>query len=68
MKKRKIAAKNVVRQIAKSNAHVGQRVVLESIDFVNFARKLGSNSERFGILPSSESTLKIKAPILHRMG
>ena len=67
MKKRKRAARPFVRQIARTNALVDERVVLESIDFVSFARKFGGKSERYGILPSSESKLKIKPPALHMM-
>jgi len=67
MKKTKVAAKDLVRQIAKSNTHVDERIVLQSIEYVNFAKRLGGKSGRFGILRSSESSLKIKSPALHMM-
>lgn len=61
--------KRLVRKIAKSNAGVDERIVMESIELVNFSRRFHhKGGRRFGILPSSEASLKIKPPILHTLG
>ena len=57
-------AKRAMRKIAKANPNVDERVVAESMDFVDFVRRIGGK-HTFGILPSSESTLKLKPPTLH---
>jgi hypothetical protein len=61
--------KRALRKLAKSNPAIDERVVIESMELVAFARRFHhKGTHRFGILPSSESSLKVKPPILHVLG
>ncbi len=71
MKKKKTQKKvdrnTQVRTIAKSNSQVNQKVVGDSLEIIDYLRKVGIKARGFNILRSSESRLKIKGPMVHHL-
>jgi hypothetical protein len=64
---KKVDKKERVQIIAKSNARVDPKVVEDSLEIISYLRKVGIKARGFNILRSSESRLKIKDPIVHRL-
>jgi len=64
---KKVDKKERVRIIVKSNAQVDRKVVEDSLEIINYLRKVGIKARGFNILRSSESRLKIKDPVVHRL-
>ena len=56
-----------MQRIAKMNPQVDKKIVEESLAFVDFARGIGFKARGYNILRSSESHLKIGAPILFKL-
>ena len=64
---KKVDKKARVQTIAKSNPQVDQKVVGDSLEIIDYLRKVGIKARGFNILRSSESRLKIKGPIVHHL-
>jgi hypothetical protein len=56
-----------IRRIAKANPQVDPQVLGESIELIDYLRKIGIKSAGFNILRSSESRLKIKRDAVHKL-
>jgi hypothetical protein len=71
MKKRKIEKKTdrktQVRTITKGNSQVDQKLVGDSLEIIDYLRKVGIKARGFNILRSSESRLRIKGPMVHHL-
>jgi hypothetical protein len=71
MKKKKIEKKDdrkrQVRTITKGNSQVDEKVVGDSLEIIDYLRKVGIKARGFNILRSSESRLKIKGPMVHHL-
>jgi hypothetical protein len=59
------STRDELRRIVKSNPQVDARIVSESINLVSYLRSIGFKGNGFNILQSSESSVKLKPPILH---
>ena len=55
-----------LRQLAKTNPQVDSKVVEQSIELVDFVRRLGFKGRGYNILGSSESSIKVKPPVLSK--
>jgi len=64
---RKADKKTQVRTIARGNSKVDQKVVADSLEIIDYLRKVGVKARGFNILRSSESRLKIKDPVVHHI-
>lgn len=64
---KKVDKKARVQTIAKGNAQVNQKIVEDSLEIIDYLRKVGIKARGFNILRSSESRLKIKDPIVHHL-
>ena len=64
--RRKRIAKDLQR-IAKLNPQVDKKMVEESIVLIDAVRAMGFKGRGYDILGSSESRLKVKAPILFKL-
>ncbi len=75
MKKKKVEKKSnkktnkktQVRTIAKGNPQVDEKVVGDSLEIIDYLRKVGIKARGFNILRSSESRLRIKGPMVHHL-
>jgi len=67
MRKKQKRTAETLRRITKLNPQVDKKVVEESLAFVDFARSIGIKGRGYDILRSSESRLKVKAPILSEL-
>jgi hypothetical protein len=71
MKKKKIGKKlerkRLIQPIAKANPKVDQKIVGDSLEIIDYLRKVGIKARGFNILRSSESRLKIKGPAVHHL-
>ncbi|GAC1662184.1 MAG: hypothetical protein NVS9B4_15530 [Candidatus Acidiferrum sp.] len=56
-----------VREIAKKNNLVDEKVVSESLELIDYLRRVGVKPRGFNILRSSESRLKIKPPAVYKL-
>lgn len=56
-----------VKAIAKNNPLIDEKVVLDSIELINYLRRMGIQPKGFNLLPSSESRLKFRPPAVHRL-
>lgn len=59
--------KQRVREIAKKNPQVNEKIVGESLELVSYLRKVGIKARGFNLLRSSESRLKVKGPVVHQL-
>lgn len=55
------------RKIAKTNPDVDPNILRQSIEFVDYIRKVGAKGKGFNILRSSEARLKVHPPTLHQL-
>jgi len=56
-----------VKEIAKNNPGVDEKVVAESLELIGYLRKVGVKPRGFNLLGNSESRLKIKPPMVYKL-
>jgi len=65
--KKKVDKKALIQPIANTNPGVDQKIVGDSLEIINYLRKVGIKARGFNILRSSESRLKLKGPVVHHL-
>jgi hypothetical protein len=64
---KKLERKALVQPIEKANPKVDQKIVSDSLEIIDYLRKVGIKARGFNILRSSESRLKVKEPVVHHL-
>jgi hypothetical protein len=64
---KKVGRRALLEPIAKTNPEVDQKIVGDSLEIIDYLRKVGIKARGFNILRSSESRLKIKGPVVHHL-
>ena len=56
-----------VKELAKNNPGIDEKVVTESLELIGYLRRIGVKPRGFNLLGSSESRLKIKPPTVYKL-